>query len=162
MSDTTHTNGELHHADIRFEKRDVNIAVVAKFGIALGVLALVVHTGIWFLLRALDDHEAQAKKSVYPLAVSERASQADLPVQKRLTEQLHGQPPLEEVERRAHVKDHNDASSLRDPAPSATEMEQYEWVDKEQKSVRVPMRQAMKEALQKKDYLKARPAGGKP
>ena len=90
----------IKNVDVAHETSDVNVGGVAKFVIALIVLTVLVHIGLWAMFVALDRREAQkdVPRSRIPLTDKER-----LPPEPRLqgapgfAEQLQEtRPPTEE------------------------------------------------------------------
>jgi hypothetical protein len=61
----------IKNVDVSHEMSDVNIGGIVKFIVALTVMAIVIHIGLWAMFAVLDRREAQKDVQKSPLALSE-------------------------------------------------------------------------------------------
>ena len=115
------------------EHSDINFSAIMKAAIALLVVAVVVHFVIWAMFNILNAHEAKLDPKPSPMY------QAN---QKPPDPQLQRNPRLDL--QMFHAAEQNLLSS-------------YDWVDRQQGIVRIPVTEAMKLIVQKQNALTPQP-----
>lgn len=124
------------HPDVHHEEKDINVRAVLWVIVITVVFAIVVHVGLWLLMRALDRNERSRdpqRLSAIPVE-SER-----LPPEPRL--QISPVTEMREFRRAEEQKLHS-----------------YGWVDREQGIVHIPIETAIEKVLTS-GALVARPSG---
>jgi len=111
----------LGNEDIRFEKTDVNVGAVVRFGIGLLVLVLLAPVLMWWMFRSLASREGERQ---LPPPVM-KAGTAPIPPPPR----LQRQPALELQQLRAR---------------EGVVLNSYEWKDPEKQIVQIPIEQAIR------------------
>ena len=76
--------GPTDHPEVAHEHSDVRVRPIFCFVGGLLVVAVIVHIGLWFLLRSYLAEESAAKESEFPLAVEARRQGPILPPAPRL------------------------------------------------------------------------------
>jgi hypothetical protein len=109
------------------ESGDINFRSVIGFGLALIVVAVVVHLVIWGMFAFFDAREARHVEPEYPLAVTQTAKT----------------PP----EPRLQVNPRQDLRDLRDQEEQI--LGSYGWVDKNAGTVRIPIDEAIRLTLER-------------
>jgi hypothetical protein len=112
---------------VQHEESDVNIRAIFRFAAGLTVIAIVVHIAIWGLFRYFDVREARETRVVAPLAVGHEQRQPP-------------EPRLQEAPRA-------DLQQLR--MRQEQRLNSYELIDKAAGTVRIPISEAMKLAIQR-------------
>ena len=115
------------------EHSDVNFSGIMKAGIALLIVAVVVHVVIWVMFDVLKSHEAKLDPKPSPMFQKD---------QKPPDPQLQISPRLDL--QKFHAAEQNLLSS-------------YDWVDRQQGIVRIPVTEAMKLVVQKENALTPQP-----
>jgi hypothetical protein len=110
-----------------YEHTDANVWVIAKFGLWLGVTAIVVHLGIWVMWNTMVGRAKETQEQRYPLAVS---SDAKLPPE----------PRLQQFPR-------NEAYSFR--VKEQERLHSYGYINKEAGVVHIPIEEAMKLTIER-------------
>jgi hypothetical protein len=119
-------NEEPH--TVHHETKDINIRGVLGFGAGLIVAAAVIHLVVWVMFTFFEGRENVARPSPeYPLAVNQ-------------ANRLPPQPRLQTNPR-------EDLRDLRDSEDAI--LNSYGWVDKNNGVVHIPIRDAMKLAVQR-------------
>jgi hypothetical protein len=121
MNDQKPENGLDDRPDVAYEQRDINFWAIIGFGVVLGLAALAVHVGLYFLFMHYERREAQIKPGPlwYGQQIQELAQQP----------RLEGLVPNTEVAR--IVK------------PKALRLESYGWVDQKAGIAHIPIEQAI-------------------
>jgi hypothetical protein len=132
MAETHYPNPAAHAADeeqtVHHETRDINIRGVLLFGVGLIVAAAVIHAAIWVMFSVFEGRESVAASTPdYPLAVGQQTRT----------------PP----EPRLQTNPREDLQNLRDAEDAL--LNSYGWVDKNKGIVHIPIRDAMKLAIQR-------------
>ena len=122
MADQPQVNPEVHH-----EHSDVNIGAILGFGVALIVVAVVVHLLIYVLFGYFNSRAGVQAPAEYPLAAA----------------QGNRVPP----EPRLQTDPRQDLADLR--AREEAQLTSYGWVDKNAGVVRIPIDAAMKLTLER-------------
>lgn len=116
-----------------YETRDVNVKSIAKYGIAIVVLALVAHLLVWLVFDFFVGEADKRDPVLSPLA----PKQLQLPPQPRLQAEVIGddrnQLPFDSLTLKNQVF-HQEEDLLNS----------YGWIDKNAGIVRIPIDQAMK------------------
>ena len=112
----------VHH-----ETGDINFRGVIGFGLALIVVAIVVHGVIWGVFAFFDAREARHVEPEYPLAAAQAAKT----------------PP----EPRLQTHPRQDLRDLRDQEDQV--LGSYGWVDKNAGTVRIPIDEAIRLTLER-------------
>jgi hypothetical protein len=113
------------HPETHHEESDIDIRGVFRFVIGLFVTAVAVFGVIWALFGYFDRREARAVPD-FPLA----AGRERVPPQPRL-----------------QVTPREDFKDLR--VTQETELESYQWIDRDAGRVRIPIDQAMRLVLER-------------
>jgi hypothetical protein len=113
--------------EVQHEHSDVNIRAILTFGVALTIVAAVVHLLIYVLFGYFSNREGVQKRATYPLAV---AQQDRVPPEPRL-----------------QTNPRQDLADLRAKEDEA--LTSYGWVDRNAGVVRIPIDQAMTLTLQR-------------
>jgi hypothetical protein len=113
--------------EVDHEHSDVNIRAILAFGVALMIVAAVVHLMIYVLFGYFNGRENVQQAATYPLAV----------------EQGRREPP----EPRLQTNPRQDLADLR--AKEDEMLTSYGWVDRNAGVVRVPIEQAIKLTLER-------------
>jgi hypothetical protein len=108
------------------EESDVNVRAIFAFGLGLLAVGLVVYLAVWLLFGFFDRRLATGSPE-FPLAIGHEARQ----------------PP----EPRLQVTPREDLDALR--AQQRDRLESYQWVDRTAGTVRIPISEAMKLAVQR-------------
>ena len=131
MADLNHENREhlenLANPDVHHEHSDVDIRAILTFGVALTIVAVVVHLLIYVLFGYFESRERVQAPAEYPLAAA----------------QGHREPP----EPRLQTDPRQDLADLR--AKEDDTLTSYGWVDRNAGVVRIPIDQAMQLTLQR-------------
>ena len=122
---------EIHH-----ETSDANITAVLRFGLALFVVAVVVHVLIYLLFMYFSAREADRLAPQYPMAIGRE-------------QQLPPEPRLQTNPR-------EDLLKLRQAEDAI--LDSYGWVDRNAGIVRIPIAEAMKLTLARGLPARAMPA----
>jgi hypothetical protein len=121
-----HANQEPH--TVHHETKDISITGVLAFGAGLLVAAAVIHLVVWVMFNFLEGRESAAQPvPTYPLAIGQ---------QNRL-------PP----EPRLQTNPREDLRSLRDSEDAL--LNSYGWVDRNNSVVHMPIRDAMRLAIER-------------
>ena len=112
---------------IAHEESDVNVRAIFGFGIALAVLAVIVHVFLWWLQGFYTAQSDRAQTIAFPMA----AGQQDQP------------PPLPRLQA-------DPQQDLRDLVTKQQgQLSRYSWVDKNAGIVRIPIEDAMRMVVQR-------------
>ena len=123
-----HVNHEPHdNPAVTHEASDVNIRAILGFGVALIVVAAVVHLLIYVLFGYFNSRERVQGPAEYPLAAA----------------QGNREPP----EPRLQTDPRQDLADLR--AREQEQLTSYGWVDRNAGVVRIPIDAAMKLTLER-------------
>ncbi len=161
MPELVHADGAVTNPDVRYERRDVNSRWVVLFAVALLVVGVLIHLVLWWMFEALLGRESAAKRSELPLLQEQR---------RETGRRLPPTPRLEGIEAggQAHtVGRYGPGSGREQAAVEEQRLNEFGWVDPKAGLVRIPVRDAMRIALNnKKQYLPSEhpatpPAGGK-
>ena len=114
-------------ADLHHEESDVDIRAILTFGVALTIVAVVVHLLIYVLFGYFNSRESVQTRTTYPLAA----------------EQERREPP----EPRLQTDPRQDLADLRAREDDA--LASYGWVDRNAGVVRIPIDQAMTLTLER-------------
>jgi len=106
---------------VTYEKRDINVASIARIGFVLTSVVAMCFVVAWWLLGFLVKHEVETSGQPHPLA--ETVARTEPP------------PP------RLQTDPRNDLLELR--AQEVLTLGTYGWIDKEQGIVRIPIARAM-------------------
>jgi hypothetical protein len=112
--------------EVQHETSDVNIRAILGFGVALLATAIVIHFLVWLLFRYFDAREITTVRE-YPLAA----------------EQQNRLPP----EPRLQTDPRQDLRDMR--AREEVFLTTYGWVDKNAGTVRIPIEEAMRLAVER-------------
>ena len=116
-----------------YETRDVNVKAIAKYGVAIVVLALVAHLLVWLVFDFFVGEADKRDPVLSPLA----PKQLQLPPQPRLQAEVIGddrnQLPFDSLTLKNQVF-HKEEDLLKS----------YGWIDKNAGIVRIPIDHAMK------------------
>jgi hypothetical protein len=135
----------------RHEPPDVDLRGILYCAAGLVAIAVVIHVGAWLLFRLLEAREARAKPDHFPLAAEER--QREQPPRAAITATplewsssrnlplLPREPRLEGIERMEGKTPYVRPGEVR--VEAAEELNSYQWVNREQGVVQIPLRQAM-------------------
>jgi len=110
--------GPPHH---EYLERDINIGAIMKFLVGLAVVGLVVHIGMWAVLKAFNNRDVAGDPQMSPLAP-----------------RTQEQPPAP----RLQVQPVRDLGEFREGLQK--QLNEYGWVDKNAGTVRIPIDVAMK------------------
>lgn len=105
--------------DVSHERSDVNVRVIAAFGVGLVIVAFVIHIALYWLLGSYERSAVRRAPAISPLQ-----AERQIPPPPR----LQVSPPTDLAELRAAEE-----KALRT----------YGWIDKERKIVRIPIDRAM-------------------
>ena len=130
-----HATHPTDHTEVAHEASDVNIRAIFGFAAGLATLGAVVYLVVWLFFGYLDRRETTASRDRrFPLAATQE-------------ERLPPEPRLQTNPR-------EDLKELRDSEDKA--LKSYQWVDRNNGVVRIPIDEAMKLTLQR--GLASRPA----
>jgi hypothetical protein len=118
---------DVHHETVHHEESDVNIGGLFGFAAGLTAVVVVVCFVVWILFSFYAAREGQSSPAEFPLAAQQ---------ENRL-------PP----EPRLQTNPRQDLSDLRSQEDQI--LASYGWVDKNAGTVRIPIEQAMKLALER-------------
>jgi hypothetical protein len=118
---------EVDNPEVVHEESDVNVSAVLRFGLALAVVAAIVHVLLFWLVGVFERQYHRAQTQVYPMAAGQ---QDRLPPGPRLQDN-----PQE------------DLRSLR--SRQDAHLREYGWVDKDAGIARIPIEEAMRIVVQK-------------
>jgi hypothetical protein len=124
----------VHH-----ESSDVNFRSIVGFGLALAIVAVLVHVVIWGVFSFFDAREARHVEPEYPLAATQAAKT----------------PP----EPRLQVNPRQDLQDLRDQEDRI--LSSYGWVDTNAGTVRIPIDEAIRLTLQRGLPARSKPEDGR-
>lgn len=115
------------NVEVAHEESDVNVGAIIRYGVALLVVAAVIHVFLWWLLAAYERQDARAPTQAYPLAAGQ---QDRLPPSPRFQEN-----PQQELQ------------DLR--AKQDSLLNGYGWVNREAGVARIPIGDAMKIVIER-------------
>jgi len=121
------------------EDRDVNVRAVIWFGVALMVVAVVVHFALFYLFGVFRRHEAPR----------------DLPLS-----MIKNGRPISAPEPRLQYDPPKDLEEMR--AEEQKVLDGYGWADPQAQTVHIPITQAIKLAIQKGMYVEQTGTGAVP
>jgi hypothetical protein len=128
----------------RHEPEQINIRAILICAGALALLALVIHIGAWGLFRYLDAREERVKPDLFPLATEERLEQKPPPLEPAPTppgwSATRGLPPPPREPQLEGIK----RMEGKDGYGRPEQLSRYEWVDRKDGIVQIPLDQAMK------------------
>ncbi len=119
MVDTDHGRPQEDNPEVSHEYRDINVRVIAGFGVVLVIAAVIVHLGLYWLLFYYERTAAEQAREVSPIEVT----------------------PTMPPEPRLQVSPAADLAAMR--ADEDEMLHTYGWIDKEKKLVRIPIDRAM-------------------
>lgn len=121
-----HGGRQIDNPTTHHEESDVNVRSVVAFGIALTVVAIVLHVAVWLLLR-YDERSSGRAAPAYGVSATQPAELPAMP-------QLQTNP-------------RQDLRALR--AQEDAILSTYGWAERNAGAVRIPIDQAMKLTLQR-------------
>ncbi len=124
----------------------VNTGAILKFGIALVVIAVVVHIVVWWLFRFLDER----KKAEDPVLSPLYPKQQVLPAEPR----LQAMPNKSDSSRQ--IFDTPSANSAMQS--DASLLKEYGWVDPQNGIIRIPIDDAIRILAEKENQTQTAPA----
>jgi hypothetical protein len=122
MANTHSTPADIDNPTVRHETSDVNVRAILGFGIALVIVAGVIHVALWLMFMYFAQREASRAVTQFPMAVTQ---------QNRV-------PP----EPRLQTNPRQDLRDLRRGEDAL--LNSYGWVDRNAGVVRIPIGEAMK------------------
>jgi hypothetical protein len=146
------TSADRHDsAEVRHEPDVVNLRAILICAGALVAIAVVIHLGAWWLFRYLDARAARARPDQFPLAAEERQRRAPpqtepgpTPPSWSATRNLPPpprEPQLEGIKRMEGQDVYPQPSAIK--AAALEQLSKYEWVNREEGIVQIPLDQAM-------------------
>lgn len=136
MSESTHTSPP--HGTGGYEKSDADTRSLARFGLGLAAIALVVLAAMFGLLKLLDQRQKSSQPARHPLS---EASQL---------------PPLP----RLQISPEVDLKKFR--AREDSLLHSYGWIMKDAGAVRIPIDRAMKLVAERGLPSRMEAGGGRP
>ena len=121
---------ELHSPDnpeVVHEESDVNVNAILGYGVALMVVAVVIHVFLWWLLGVYQRQAERSQTQAFPLAAGQQ-------------EQVPSGPRLQH-------QPQQDMRELR--AKQEALLKGYEWVNREGGVARIPIEEAMRIVVQR-------------
>jgi hypothetical protein len=113
--------------EVVHEESDVNVGSILRYGLALAVVAAIVHVFLFWLVGVYERQYQRTQTQVYPMAAGQ---QDRLPPEPRLQDD-----PQE------------DLRTLR--SRQDTQLHEYGWVNKEAGIARIPIEEAMRIVVQR-------------
>ncbi len=129
----THNKTNPENQQPGYETSDANVRAIAKFGVAIVLIALVAHVLMWLLFDVLQNEAKRQDPTLSPLAVREM----QLPPQPHLQADIVGDDRTNQPFDSLNLK--NEVSMADDKT-----LNTYGWVDRNRGIVRIPIDQAMK------------------
>jgi hypothetical protein len=155
--DDTHTNhgqSPEENPAVSYERSDLDIFAVTKFGIGLAIGTVAATFMMWGLFHWFNNTQDQAVEQL-PASVIE-ARKGLLPPEPRL--QTMGNPEAPSIEQGALRSPHVELGKFREA--EAMQLDSYAWVDPANGVVRIPIEVAKDLVLKKGLPVKVTPEGG--
>jgi hypothetical protein len=139
-----YTPEEIH------EESDINVRAIASFGVFLVILAVAIHVGLWFFYQYLNHQYEQANAATNPMleqTIAQQGAQATRPpeVQAAQTAETTQEATRRLVttfpEPRLQADEYRDYEVYRRRVDE--QLNSYTWINKNDGSVRIPIRRAM-------------------
>lgn len=137
MTEPHAVDGQAKNADVLFEPTDVQPRGVLIFAGVLAGVAVVIHIVLLWLFFHERNEQRVAKESIYPLPAP--------PFKPQIPQ---GQPVLEGISTSHDVGRYGRELAERELAAEEERLRTYGWVDQKVQIVRIPIRDAMKLALE--------------
>jgi hypothetical protein len=122
MDEPVHDEGTILNPEVRYERSDVSFKAIVWFGVAMLVAGVVIHAGLWWMLKHWRDTGLADKVARY-------GQETPVARQRPQEPQLEGLNPLAEMR------------TWRSPAQA--QLRRYDWVDRRTGVVRIPIDRAM-------------------
>ena len=154
--DDTHTKhgpSPEENPAVSYERSDLDIFAVTKFGIGLAIGTVAAVFMMWGLFEWFTATQSQAIEDLPPSVIEARKGL--LPPEPRL--QSMGSPELPDVEHGALRSPHVELGKFREA--EAMHLENYAWVDPAKGVVRIPIEVAKELVLKKGLPVKVTPEG---
>jgi len=153
--DDIHTKHDPHDENpaVSYERSDLDIFAVTKFGIGLAIGTVVAVFLMWGLFEWFTRHQDQAMDDLPPSVIEAR--KALVPPEPRL--QSMGNPRAASIEGGALGSPHVELGKFREA--EARQLEMYAWVDPAKGVVRIPIDVAKDLVLKKGLPVKVSPEG---
>jgi hypothetical protein len=117
---------DVEPAEVAHEKRDIDIRIIVGFAIALVIAAIVIHLLIWLLFGVFGRLETGTQPREFPMV---QTGEVRLPPSPRLQDR-----PREDLKAFRRQEDEL--------------LNSYTWINKQTGAVRIPIWQAMSQAVQ--------------
>jgi hypothetical protein len=151
---TKHGHSHEENPAVSYERSDLDIYAVTKFGIGLAIGTVAAVFMMWGLFHWFENTQDQAVEQLPPSVIEARKGL--LPPEPRL--QSMGTPESPSVEQGALRSPHVELSKFREA--EAMQLQNYAWVDPAKGVVRIPIEVAKELVLKKGLPVKVSPEGG--
>jgi hypothetical protein len=157
MDDTHTKHGQGHSPEenpaVSYERSDLDIFAVTKFGIGLAIGTVAAVFMMWGLFQWFQTHQTQAIEDLPPSVIEARKGL--VPPEPRL--QTMGLPEVPSVERGDLRAPHVELMKFREA--EAMHLDSYAWIDPVKGIVRIPVETAKELVLKKGLPSKVTPEG---
>jgi hypothetical protein len=155
MADIHTKHGHSHEENpaVSYERSDLDIFAVSKFGIGLAIGTLAAVFMMWGLFRYFQSYQTEGVETLPPSVIEARKNL--LPPEPRL--QTMGNPVNPDAETGALRSPHVELNKLRED--EARQLQMYAWVDPSKGVVRIPVDVAKDLVLKRGLPVKVTPEG---